>query len=175
MGECHTFQRGGIIEIAGYAGTYMQGVAFRQADGKVIIETSSDDSARIKGANNRPAYEIGLLNSIIDLLVITWHLLSLGTAQTYKHSVTGLKPFFRHPVNTFIISYAFASIFAIMWSYIKDSHQCQVVGVDGDLWTRFNNRFQIMRLVYPDKKSLCTWPYFAFSAVNPKYYAQTIL
>lgn len=29
-------------------GTYMQGVAFRQADGKVIVETSSDDSARIK-------------------------------------------------------------------------------------------------------------------------------
>eukprot|EP00884_Botryococcus_braunii_P006892 jgi/Botrbrau1/16203/Bobra.160_1s0004.1 len=29
-------------------GTYMQGVAFRQADGKVIVETAADDSARIK-------------------------------------------------------------------------------------------------------------------------------
>lgn len=33
----------------GLSGTYMQGVAFRQADGKVVVETSSDDSARIKG------------------------------------------------------------------------------------------------------------------------------
>lgn len=44
LGLCCLTQR------VGAAGTYMQGVAFRQADGKVIVETASDDSARIKGA-----------------------------------------------------------------------------------------------------------------------------
>jgi hypothetical protein len=44
----------------------MQGVAFRQADGKVIVETFADDSAKVKG--KKPAHLTCLVGSSMVLL-----------------------------------------------------------------------------------------------------------